>query len=84
MCCEKSWEYLFGERIVLPYRLLFLVFLFVGAVGGLELIWAVADTFNGLMAAPNLIALVLLAGVMAREKKDYFLGMGKPTETDTK
>ncbi|MCA1779758.1 MAG: sodium:alanine symporter family protein [Xanthomonadaceae bacterium] len=75
---EKSWEYLFGERVVLPYRLLFLGFLMVGAVGGLELIWAVADTFNGLMAAPNLIALVLLAGVMAREKKDYFLGLGKP------
>ena len=69
---EKSWEYLFGERIVVPYRLLFLGFLFVGAVGGLELIWAVADTFNGLMAAPNLIALLLLAGVMAREKTKYF------------
>jgi AGCS family alanine or glycine:cation symporter len=69
---EKSWEYLFGPRVVVPYRLLFLGFLFVGAVGGLELIWAVADTFNGLMAAPNLIALVLLAGVMVSEKRAYF------------
>ncbi|MDT8450466.1 MAG: sodium:alanine symporter family protein [Wenzhouxiangellaceae bacterium] len=69
---EKSWEYLFGERVVLPYRLVFLAFLMVGAVGGLELIWSVADTFNGLMAAPNLVALVLLAGVMAREKMAYF------------
>ncbi len=69
---EKSWEYLFGKKVVLPYRLLFLVFVFFGAVGALELIWGIADTLNGLMAAPNLIALILLGGVMAREKLDYF------------
>lgn len=69
---EKSWEYLFGQKIVLPYRLAFLVFAFIGTLGGLELIWDVADTFNGLMAAPNLIALVLLGGVLAKEKLDYF------------
>lgn len=69
---EKSWEYLFGRRVVLPYRLIFLVFVFLGAVGALELVWDIADTFNGLMAAPNLIALILLAGIMAREKLAYF------------
>jgi AGCS family alanine or glycine:cation symporter len=69
---EKSWEYLFGRKVVLPYRLLFLVFVFLGSVGALELVWNIADTFNGLMAAPNLIALLLLGGVMAREKLDYF------------
>ena len=69
---EKSWEYLFGQKIVLPYRLAFLVFAFIGTLGGLELIWDIADTFNGLMAAPNLIALVLLGGVLAKEKLDYF------------
>jgi AGCS family alanine or glycine:cation symporter len=69
---EKSWEYLFGRKVVVPYRLVFLAFLYVGAVGGLELIWSIADTLNGLMAAPNLIALVLLAGVMAEEKRAYF------------
>ncbi len=68
---EKSWEYLFGRRVVMPYRVLFLAFLFIGAIGGLEPIWDVADTLNGLMAAPNLIALILLAGVLAREKADY-------------
>ncbi|MCC5809162.1 MAG: sodium:alanine symporter family protein [Ectothiorhodospiraceae bacterium] len=68
---EKSWEYLFGSRVVLPYRVIFLAFLFVGAIGGLEAVWDVADTLNGLMAAPNLIALILLAGVLAREKADY-------------
>jgi AGCS family alanine or glycine:cation symporter len=69
---EKSWEYLFGRRVVMPFRLLFLVFVFLGSVGALELVWDVADTLNGLMAAPNLIALVLLGGVMAKEKLDYF------------
>lgn len=81
---EKSWEYLFGPRVVLPYRLLFLGFLLVGAVGGLELIWDVADTFNGLMAAPNLVALILLAGVMVREKKAYFAELkGEADEEST-
>ncbi|MGB0514559.1 MAG: alanine/glycine:cation symporter family protein [Wenzhouxiangellaceae bacterium] len=69
---EKSWEYLFGRGVVLPYRLLFLVFVYLGSVGALRLVWDIADTLNGLMAAPNLIALVLLAGVMAREKINYF------------
>lgn len=69
---EKSWEYLFGRRVVLPYRLIFLCFVFAGAVIELDLVWSIADTFNGLMAAPNLIALILLAGVMAREKLAYF------------
>jgi AGCS family alanine or glycine:cation symporter len=69
---EKSWEYLFGRRVVMPYRLAFLLFVFVGAIGGLDLVWDIADTFNGLMAAPNLIALLLLGGVMAKEKLDYF------------
>jgi len=69
---EKSWEYLFGRGVVLPYRLIFLVFVYLGSVGALRLVWDIADTLNGLMAAPNLIALLLLAGVMAREKVAYF------------
>ncbi|MEX0731459.1 MAG: sodium:alanine symporter family protein [Aquisalimonadaceae bacterium] len=70
---EKSWEYLFGPKVILPYRVLFLLFLFIGAIGGLEVVWDVADTLNGLMAAPNLIALILLAGVLAKEKTDYLM-----------
>jgi alanine or glycine:cation symporter, AGCS family len=68
---EKSWEYLFGKGIVVPYRLIFLGFLFVGAIGGLTLIWDVADTLNGLMAAPNLIALLALSGVLMKEKNSH-------------
>lgn len=68
---EKSWEYIFGRKIVFPYRLLFLVFLFVGAVGALEPIWLLADTMNGMMAAPNLIALILLARSLVKEKDSF-------------
>jgi alanine or glycine:cation symporter, AGCS family len=65
---EKSWEYMVGEKVVMPYRIVFLGFLFLGAIGALEVIWDIADTLNGLMAAPNLIALILLAGTLAEEK----------------
>lgn len=68
---EKSWEYAFGPKVVKPYRIIFIGFLFLGAIGGLTTIWDIADTLNGLMAAPNLIALVLLAGVLVKEKAQY-------------
>ena len=63
----RIWE-VPGERVIVPYRVIFLGFLFLGAIGALEVIWSIADTLNGLMAAPNLIALIALAGVLAREK----------------
>jgi len=68
---EKSWEYAFGPKVVTPYRLLFIAFLFLGSIGGLATVWDVADTLNGLMAAPNLLALLLLAGVLVKEKVQY-------------
>lgn len=68
---EKSWEYVFGSRVVLPYRVIFIGFLYLGAIGGLATVWDIADTLNGLMAAPNLIALVVLAGVLVKEKTKY-------------
>lgn len=69
---EKCAEYLFGTKIVLPYRIIWLPFLFVGAMGGLQAIWGVADTLNALMAIPNLIALVLLSGVVVKLSKEFF------------
>ncbi len=68
---EKSWEYILGQKIILPYRLIFLAFLFVGSIGGLEIIWGIADTLNGLMAAPNLLALIILAKTLMKEKQSY-------------
>ncbi|MFQ5707963.1 MAG: alanine/glycine:cation symporter family protein [bacterium] len=69
---EKSIEYLFGEKTVKPYRLLFCIFVGIGAVAKLELVWSVADVFNGLMALPNLIGLLFLSKVIVAETQKYF------------
>jgi alanine or glycine:cation symporter, AGCS family len=69
---EKSIEYLLGIKSVLPYRLLFVVAVFVGAVSKLDLVWTFADIMNGLMALPNLIGLLGLGGIVAAETRNYF------------
>ncbi len=65
----QAWAYLFGPGAVLPYRVLFLAFLYIGATGGLRLVWDISDTLNGMMAIPNLMALLVLAKVVVREKQ---------------
>jgi AGCS family alanine or glycine:cation symporter len=68
---ETAASYLFGTRIVLPYRLLWLVFVYLGATGSLHVIWSVSDTLNGLMAIPNLIALLLSGAVIRKAIKSF-------------
>lgn len=68
---DRCAEYLFGEKAIPVYRWLFVVFITVGAVGGLKVIWSIADIFNALMAIPNLIGLLLLSGVVVRETRSY-------------
>ena len=67
-CCE----FLFGPKAIKPYQIIVLVVIFVGATMDLGLAWSIADTLNGLMALPNLIALVALSGVVVRETKRHF------------
>lgn len=69
---EKSIEYLAGEKAIMPYRIIFTIFVGIGAVINLDLVWGVADIFNGLMAFPNLIALLALTPVIVTETKKYF------------
>ena len=69
---EKSIEYLFGEKAVMPYRIVFVIFVGIGAVAKLDLVWALSDTFNGLMAIPNLIGLLALSPIIVKETKSYF------------
>jgi len=69
---EKSIEYLLGEKSIKPYRFLFVIMVFVGAVVKLDLVWTFADIMNGLMAFPNLIALLGLSGIVAAETRNYF------------
>ena len=68
---EKCATYLLGEKFVLPYRILYIATVFIGCIATLDLVWLFADTFNGLMAVPNLIALLLLSGVIVKESKDF-------------
>lgn len=69
---ERCAEYLFGVRIIWPYRLLWLVAIPLGAMGKLTIIWLLADVLNGLMALPNLLALALLSPVLFRLTRDYW------------
>lgn len=68
---ERCAVYLFGEKAILVYKLLWIVSVFVGSVMELNLIWNIADLLNGLMAVPNIIAVLLLSGVIANETKKY-------------
>ena len=67
-CCE----FLLGSKAIKPYQVIFIIVIVVGATMELSLAWDIADTLNGLMAIPNLIALVGLSGVVVKETKDYF------------
>ncbi|HEX8310064.1 MAG TPA: sodium:alanine symporter family protein [Chthoniobacteraceae bacterium] len=68
---EKAAEYLFGSRVIKPYRYLWVLAVLVGSVMPLQVVWDFADGMNGLMAIPNLIALLLLSGVIASETRAH-------------
>ena len=67
----KACEYLLGEKRTIPYRILFVLLVFGGAVMGDNLAWDLADTFNGLMMIPNLIGVIALSGLVAKITKNY-------------
>ena len=69
---DRCANYLFGSVAVLPYKLAFVAMHFVGAVLPLAVIWNLGDVFLAVVIVPNLIALLLLSGVVARETKSYF------------
>lgn len=69
---EKAFEFLFGSRLVRFYRVLFIAGVMVGAMLQLEFVWNFSDMMNGMMAIPNLIALLLLSNVVSSETSRYF------------
>lgn len=69
---EKAFEFLFGHKAIRIYRTVFVAVILVGATVKLELVWNFSDVANGLMALPNLVALVLLARVVKAETERYF------------
>jgi len=68
---ERCGEYLFGVKIILPYRIAWVIAVFMGSVFKLEFVWLLADALNGLMALPNLIALLLLSPVIFDVTRKY-------------
>lgn len=68
---ERAMEYLFGKRSIRPYRFAWVLFVMIGSVVKLQVVWDFADAANALMAIPNLIALLLLSGVVVSETKRY-------------
>ncbi|MDJ0667858.1 MAG: sodium:alanine symporter family protein [Desulfobacterales bacterium] len=76
---EKSVEYLFGQVAVKPYRYLFIVVVGLGAVAKLNFVWSLSDTFNGLMAIPNLIGLLALSPIIVKETQHFFASRDEHT-----
>ncbi len=73
---ERAAEYLWGKRAIRPYRVLWVIAVFVGSVSSLAFVWDFSDMANALMAIPNLISLLLLSGVIARETKLWLVEKG--------
>jgi AGCS family alanine or glycine:cation symporter len=69
---ETGIVYLLGPKAVMPYKIAWLVFIYLGAVGSLHLVWDIADTLNGLMAIPNLIAVLASIGLLRRLIREFF------------
>lgn len=77
---DRCMEYLFGRRAVFPYRIVFIVLIYVGATTTLTTVWTFSDVMNGLMALPNLIGLIILSPLVYRETRDYFRQRPKEDE----
>ena len=68
---SKAWEYLFGTKSTMVYKIVFVAIIFVGATMNLSLAWDLSDTFNGLMAMPNLIGVLCLSPLVMKITKNY-------------
>ena len=68
---EKAAEYLFGTKVIRPYRMLWVIAVMVGSVQPIAVVWTFSDIANGLMAVPNLIALLGLSSVVVKETQEY-------------
>ena len=68
---EANIKFLFGEKGVNPYRILVMIFIFLGSCVQVDLVWELADTFNGLMVFPNLVALLALSKGVKASLDDY-------------
>ena len=79
---EKGAEYLLGPKVIVPYRILYTIVVFVGATIPLGIVWNIADTLNGLMVIPNIVAVLLLSAVISQETNTYVFGDIDKVDTD--
>ncbi|MCH5263305.1 MAG: alanine:cation symporter family protein [Lachnospiraceae bacterium] len=68
---SKAWEYLFGTKSTIAYKIAFIIIVYLGSTMNLKLAWDLSDTFNGLMAMPNLIGVLCLSPLVMRITKNY-------------
>lgn len=68
---ERAWVYLCGTKCLTPFRIAWVIVVFIGCITSLDLVWNIADTLNAMMAFPNLVALLGLSGVIVSETKKY-------------
>jgi len=74
---EKCVQYLFGVKAIVPFRVLWIIAVPIGATSSLSFVWLLADTLNAMMALPNLVALALLSPVVFKLTKEYFAKQGE-------
>jgi alanine or glycine:cation symporter, AGCS family len=74
---EKCFEFIFGSKMILAYRVVYTALIMVGAVASVPLVWAIGTLLNGFMAFPNLIGLLFLVGTVRKITQDYFGGAGR-------
>lgn len=77
---SKAWEYLFGTKSMIVYKVVFVLMIYVGATMNLQLAWDLSDTFNGLMAIPNLIGVLSLSPVVMKITRNYVTRVFKKEE----
>lgn len=79
---EANIKFLFGKKGVLPYRILVMIFVFLGSCMHVDLVWELADTFNGLMVLPNLVGLLALSPIVKKRYDEYQSGKYKKIMKD--
>lgn len=79
---EKCAEYLGGHKVLIPYRILYIISIVVAPLITLNLVWDMADTFNALMAIPNIVALLFLSNIICKETKKYMNDIDKADTTE--
>lgn len=79
---ERCAQYLWGEKAILPYKIIFVAVVVVGPVLALDLVWTIADILNAFMAVPNLVAVLLLSGTIAKDTKHYLRNLDEVDKSE--